>query len=270
MKKRLIIDVDTGSDDAMAVMLAHLSGQFEIVGLCSVQGNHAIEFTNENTLRLAAFLNMDCGVYKGSSYPMVSTLLPYRRPGIPSYETYPMDAHGLYLNLPVAPGKKNEKDSAVAFYVHYLREAERPVTIVAVGPLTNLGLALRVDPTITKNIEEIVIMGGGYHECNCDPGAAEWNIWIDPEAANIVFRAGVPVTMMPIDATHQALVTADESRILRDIMITTRKLFLQKFRQKSAQHAMTSSLEKSIRNLTLISQTTMSGQSTETQLHNIR
>lgn len=209
-KKKIIFDVDTGSDDAMAVMLARMSGRFDIVALCSVNGNHAVEFTANNTLRLAEFLKMDCPVYKGCALPMVSTLLKYRRPGIPSYETYPMDAHGLYLDLPEAKKKKLEERTAVEFYVDYLNNCPEKTTIVAVGPLTNVGLALRIDPSITKNIEEIIIMGGGYRDFNCDPGCAEWNIWIDPEAAQIVFSSGVPITMMPLDATHQALVTMEE------------------------------------------------------------
>ena len=213
-KRKLIFDVDTGSDDALAVMMAQLSQEFEIVALCSVNGNHAVEFTTENTVRLAEFLGMDCPVYRGCALPMVSTLLAYRRPNIPITETYPMDAHGLYLDLPKAVRKKVEQISAVEFYVEYLQSIEEPVTVVAVGPLTNLGLALRICPKIAENIQEIVIMGGGYHECNCDPGAAEWNIWIDPEAAQIVFHCGAPITMMPIDATHQALVTREESEML--------------------------------------------------------
>ena len=216
IKRKLIFDVDTGSDDAIAIMMAHLSHCFEIVAVCSVNGNHAIEFTTENTIRLCEFLNMGCPVYQGCALPMVSTLLPYRRPTIPITETYPMDAHGLYLDLPKAKHTQTEDISAVEFYIKYLQKVEEPITIVAVGPLTNLGLALRICPDISKNIQEIVIMGGGYQECNCDPGAAEWNIWIDPEAAHIVFHYGAPITMMPIDATHQALVTLDESHELAE------------------------------------------------------
>lgn len=212
VKRKLIFDVDTGSDDAMAVMLAKMSGKFDIVAMCSVNGNHAVEFTTENTLRLAEFLKLDCPIYRGCELPLVSTLLKYRRPGIPSYETYPMDCHGLYLDLPEAKNKKIEGISAAQFYVEYLRKAKEPVTVVAVGPLSNLGLAIRIDPDIVKNIEELCIMGGGYHDWNCDPGCAEWNIWIDPEAAEIVFKSGIKkITMMPLDATHQALVTQQEA-----------------------------------------------------------
>ncbi len=102
------------------------------------------------------------------------------------------------------------------FYLQYLRAAKEPITLVAVGPLTNLATALLVDNSILKNVEEIIIMGGGYNITNSSP-TSEFNIWFDPEAAQHVIHCGAKVTLVPLDATHAACITLDDCKRFREI-----------------------------------------------------
>lgn len=116
--------------------------------------------------------------------------------------------HSDYLDIP--PATIHEQAiSAPEFYVQYLRNATEPVTLVAVGPLTNVAMALMLDGSIVEKIEEIVIMGGGYNITNVSP-TAEFNIWYDPEAAQRVVHCGAKVTLVPLDATHAACLTLDD------------------------------------------------------------
>ena len=119
--------------------------------------------------------------------------------------------------------RKEEDVPAPVFYVDYLRHAKEPVTLVAVGPLTNLAVALLIDPDIVKNIEEIVIMGGGHHITNATI-AAEFNIYDDPEAAQRVLHCGAKITMVPLDATHEAYMNLADAAEIREIGTKPAKL----------------------------------------------
>lgn len=206
-KRKVILDVDTGTDDAIAIMIALLSDDLDVLGVTSVNGNRGIDYTTENTLRVVEYLNSNVKVYKGCGLPIVSTLHKGRRDNVP-YQG-PEDpnerVHDDYLNLPPATIKE-EDQNAVSWIVETLMKTEDKVTIIPVGPLTNIGLALRVEPRIKEKIEEIIIMGGGYKENNITP-AAEFNFWIDPEAAKIVINSGCKITLVPLDATHAAAVS---------------------------------------------------------------
>ena len=213
MARKVILDVDTGSDDAVAIMTAILSPDIDVVGLCSVAGNKDIDHTTENTLRVAQLLNADVPVYRGARGPLVKFLVPDRLkpkrvkgPLIVNGKVVQM--HSDYLDIPEATTHEQEI-SAAEFYVSYLRKAEEPITIVAVGPLTNVALALLIDNGIVSKIEEIVIMGGGYNITNSSP-AAEFNIWYDPEAAQVILDSGAKITFVPLDATHDACITLDD------------------------------------------------------------
>lgn len=219
MAKKIILDVDTGSDDAVAVITAVLSPDIDLVAVCTVWGNLSIENTTDNTLRLVQALGVDIPVYKGCDTAMVKYLT---NDYVPNKER-PMVQHGEkvfkmhmdHLDLPEASITCEDMPAAL-FYVDYLRKATEQVTLVLVGPLTNLGLALRIAPDIVENIEQIVIMGGGSKVTNCNPWS-ESNIWHDPEAAQIVTECGAEVVYVPLDATHAAFVTLDDCERFRKI-----------------------------------------------------
>ncbi len=213
MKRKVILDVDTGSDDAVAIMSAILSPDLQLEAVCSVAGNKDIDKTTENTLRVVQLLGADVPVYRGCREPLVKFLCSDRLPRRGESKPVMKDGkevqmHADYLDIPPATIRE-QAVSAPEFYVRYLRAAQEPVTIVAVGPLTNVAMALMLDGSILDKIEEIVVMGGGYYITNASP-SAEFNIWYDPEAAQRVLHCGAKVTVVPLDATHAACITLDD------------------------------------------------------------
>ncbi|MCL2367465.1 MAG: nucleoside hydrolase [Oscillospiraceae bacterium] len=219
MARKIILDVDTGSDDAVAIMAAILSPEIELVAACSVAGNNPIDATTENTLRVIEAMGADVPVYRGASEPLLKHLAPGRLAPTPrsnvelEHDDRIIKMHDEYLDLPGATVKEQDMPAAM-FYVEYLRNATEPVTLVPVGPLTNLAIALMMDPTIVKNIAEIVIMGGGYKVTNAS-SSSEFNIFFDPEAALWVLRSGAKITWVPLDATHKAYLTLDDCLAFR-------------------------------------------------------
>lgn len=211
-RMKIILDCDTGSDDAVAIMLACLSEKLNLLGICTVAGNKSIEFTTVNTLAVVEALHCNVPVYRGCSQPLVAKLLPGRR-GSYNGMTGVTDAnvnekgevivyHTDKLPLP-DPTKKEEKENAVFWLIDTLMNSEGDITVVPTGPLTNLAMAMRIEPQICGKIRQIIFMGGGFKVFNAT-AAAEFNIWTDPEAAQIVLTSGVPITMVPLDATHSA------------------------------------------------------------------
>ena len=206
-KKKVILDVDTGTDDAIAIMTAVMSETLEVLGVCTVNGNRGIDFTTENTLRVVEYLGKDIPVFRGCSLPMVVSLTEGRREDIPyKGPKDPQDnVHGDYIDLPPATIQE-QPVSAVRWLVDTLMASEGDITLIPVGPLTNIAMALRIEPRIAQKIKRIVIMGGGCREVNITP-TAEFNFWIDPEAAKIVFDCGCDILVVPLDATHAAAVS---------------------------------------------------------------
>ena len=206
-KKKVILDVDTGTDDAIAIMTAVMSETLEVLGVCAVNGNRGIDFTTENTLRVIEYLGKDIPVFRGCSLPMVVSLTEGRREDIPyKGPKDPQDnVHGDYIDLPPATIRE-QPVSAVRWLVDTLMTSEGDITLIPVGPLTNIAMALRIEPRIAQKIKRIVIMGGGCREVNITP-TAEFNFWIDPEAAKIVFDCGCDILVVPLDATHAAAVS---------------------------------------------------------------
>lgn len=193
-KHRVIMDVDTGTDDAVAILMAAASEEIELLGICTVNGNRNVELTTDNTLRVIDFINKqdEIKVYKGCALPLVCTLDPARRPLIPYGDKYfdGQENHGNHLDLPeteLMPQNRN----AVSFLIDTLMESDGGIEIIAVGPLTNIAAAMRAEPRITDKIKQIMIMGGALEEGNSGPPQrAEFNFWADPEAAEIVLRSG--------------------------------------------------------------------------------
>lgn len=215
--RKIILDVDTGTDDAIAIMCAvQAEKQFDIVGICTVNGNRGVEYTTENTCRVLEYMGRnDIPVYKGCPLPLVATLSPWRRPGMPfgGKQKDGPRVHSDYLNLPASVNKKPENMDAVSFYLKALTDTEEKITLLEVGPLTNLAVALRINPDIVRNIEEFVIMGGAYANGNTSP-AAEFNWWCDPESAKIVMDCGAKITIIPLNATHEAAITREQVNAL--------------------------------------------------------
>ena len=197
----IILDCDPGHDDAIAILLALASPEVELLGVTTVHGNQTLEKTTRNTLKVLELAGRaDVPVAVGAERPLVREL------------TVADHVHGdTGLDGPSLPDPKTEPvaDDAIAFLAGRLRP---DVVLVPTGPLTNVAQLLVEHPDVRP--ERIVLMGGAIGLGNMTP-AAEFNIWADPEAAATVFESGIPITMVGLDVTHQALVTPERAERLR-------------------------------------------------------
>lgn len=203
MPQKLIIDVDTGGDDAVAMLLAGYHPAVELVAVTCVEGNAPLELVVRNSLTVLEQGRLaQVPVYPGLDRHLHSQ--PYPRD--PDQERR--------LKLP-EPAIRPAEGHAVDFLIdYYLGEAGPETILVPVAPLTNIALALLREPRLAKRIPGMVMMGGAYTEGNTT-ASAEFNIYADPEAARIVFKAGIPIRMVGLEVTRQALLTpADAERIL--------------------------------------------------------
>jgi inosine-uridine nucleoside N-ribohydrolase len=209
MPTKVILDVDTGTDDAVALMTAALSPDIELIGATSVNGNTSIDFTTENTLRVFDFIGMpQVPVYRGMDRPMVRTDV---KRGMAAR------IHGDMLDLPeVSHGATLQDGHAVDWLIDTYLASNGDIVLCPVGPLTNIAMAILREPRIVERIPEIVIMGGAHDHGNIT-ASAEFNIWLDPEAARIVVNCGAPIRMVPLDATHRALVSTEDAARLRGL-----------------------------------------------------
>ena len=211
MPTKVILDVDTGTDDAVALMLAALHPEIDLIGACSVNGNVSLDFTTENTLRVFDHIGVPVPVYRGLAKPLVREDFPVPR-GAPNPGT--TNVHGDYLDIPAATSTIQDV-GAVEYLIETYRAATEEIVLIPVGPLTNIAAALRVEPRLAEWIPRTIIMGGAHHTGNLTP-RAEFNIWADPEAAHVVFHAGLRnLTLVPLDATHKALVSLEDCAALR-------------------------------------------------------
>ncbi len=207
MPTKIILDVDTGTDDAVALMVAALSPDIELVGATTVNGNTAVHNCTQNTLRVFDWIGMpDIPVHQGMTRPLARDQMVQRNPAV--------RIHGDLLDLVPARTARLRPGHAVDWLIDTYLASDGDITLVPVGPLTNVALALQKEPRILERIPEIVIMGGAHDHGNAT-ASAEFNIWLDPEAARIVVNCGRPIRMVPLDATHRALVSLDDCRALR-------------------------------------------------------
>jgi purine nucleosidase/ribosylpyrimidine nucleosidase len=209
--RKLILDVDTGTDDAVAIMFAALHPELDLVGVTTVNGNVPVANTTDNTLRVLDHVGRsDVPVYQGLSRPIVRLDFPKPKRFV---RDSAQDMHGSHLPLPEARSLK-QATGAVQYLVETYRATTDEITLVPVGPLSNIAAALAIEPSIVEAVPEVVIMGGG-HDIGNETASAEFNIWADPEAAAMVFAAGFRrITLVPLDATHKALVSnADCERL---------------------------------------------------------
>lgn len=217
MPKKVILDVDTGTDDSVAIMTALLSPDIQLEAICTTWGNLTIEETTRNTLAVVERMGADVPVYKGCHTAMCKMLVGDRLPRQSRIayneqgEVIPM--HLSDMGLP-DPTIKEQPTPATLFYIDYLKKATEPVTLIPVGSLTNLGHAFRIAPEIVRNVEKIVIMGGGNKISNVTM-RTEANVWCDPEAAQIVLHSGAEVLWVPLDATHEGCLTLEDCQRFR-------------------------------------------------------
>ncbi len=203
MAKRIILDCDPGHDDAVAILLALAStDELEVLGLTVVGGNVPLHSTLLNARKVVTLAQRECKVFAGCPRPMMRDIVTAEHV---HGETGLDSGSGTPLGEPTVPV---ESTHAVNFIVETVRaEPENSVTLVAIGPLTNIAVAFAMAPDIIPRMHELVIMGGaGFEPGNITP-AAEFNIYVDPQAARAVFDSGVNLIMFGLDITHQMLIT---------------------------------------------------------------
>lgn len=196
--QKIIIDTDPGQDDAFAILLALGSPELQILGITTVAGNVPLRLTTLNARKICELAGRpEVAIYVGCDRPLQAELVTAEH----VHGSSGLDGH----DLP-DPVTAVQAQHAVDFIIETLRrEAPGSVTLCPLGPLTNIATALQRAPDIAARIARIVLMGGGFFEGGNITPAAEFNIFVDPEAAAIVFAAGIPLTVLPLDATHQAL-----------------------------------------------------------------
>jgi inosine-uridine nucleoside N-ribohydrolase len=203
--QRIIIDTDPGVDDAIAILLALRSPELKVEAITPVSGNVPLELTLPNALRLVEIAGRtDIPVAPGASHPLTRRLVTAK---------YAHGNNGMGgVEFPM-PTTKPSRESANEIISRIVRESPGEITIVAVGPLTNIAMVLRSDPEIAGMIRGIAIMGGSLSGGNVTP-SAEFNLYVDPEAARIVFDSHIPLTMVGLDVTRKVLLREDHVQLL--------------------------------------------------------
>lgn len=199
--KKVLLDCDPGHDDMIAIMLAATREEIDLIGITTVAGNQTGDKTFENALKTLTLINRkDIKVARGFDKPILRELI-----------TAPK-IHGVSgldgANLP-KPQVESLRIHAVDFIVEKLLKSNEKIYLVPTGPLTNIAISLIKEPKIKEKIEKIVLMGGAIFDSNITP-AAEFNIYVDPEAAKIVFNSDVPIVMVGLDVTNKALITFED------------------------------------------------------------
>ena len=209
----IIIDTDPGQDDAVAILLALASPEIDVLGITAVAGNVPLRLTEKNARKICELAGkQEMKVFSGAIRPMV-------RPLVTAEEVHGKTGlNGPQLAEPTMP---LQEQHAVDFIVETLmREESGTVTLCALGPLTNVAQALNREPKIAPRIKQIVLMGGGFFEGGNVTPTAEFNIYVDPHAADVVLKSGIPIIMMPLDCTHKALTTARRTAAFRALGTT--------------------------------------------------
>ena len=215
MPRKVVLDVDPGRDDAVAIMLAALSPDIDLLGVTVTHGNRPLEITIANALRVVDWLEVDIPVFRGAAEPLLSFIDIKRRDPTWIYDLIET-IEGSELDLPPATSQVQEQH-AVSWLIETLMASAGDIVLCPVAPMTNIALAIRMEPRIVDKIEEMIFMGGAIGPGNVAP-SGEFNVWKDPEAARIVLNAGIKkVTMVPLDATHAAYVTREDCQALIDL-----------------------------------------------------
>lgn len=205
-KRKLLIDCDTGTDDAIAIVAGLYAPDIELVALTTVKGNVALKYTSQNTLDLVRHLGFGTPVAVGAAAPMK-----------PHIQHEPDGTHGATglggVTLPPSNAPFYGKNAVDTIYDEAVK-ANGELEVVAVGPLTNLAIAFLLHPELKHRIKHLTIMGGAAIGGNVNT-TAEFNIWADPEAGRVVFASGVPITMVGLDVTEKAILDEGDAKQLR-------------------------------------------------------
>ena len=202
MTKRILIDTDPGIDDALAILLAIASPELSLEGLSVVHGNCSLEQATTNGLSILELAN-------ASHIPLaVGCELPLVQPSLLAPETHGNTGLG-YAKLP-EPRTKPIVQHGSDFLIEKIMSNPGEFALVAVGPLTNVALAIRKEPRVVEALKEIIIMGGAIRHEGNTTALAEFNTFVDPHAAHIVFHAGIPTTLVPLDVTYQCVLLASD------------------------------------------------------------
>lgn len=194
---RIIIDTDPGVDDALAFLLALASPEIQLEALTTTQGNVTLETATRNALAVLELTNAaHIPVVAGSVLPLVQPLRA---------SAYVHGESGIGNSKVPEPKTKPLAGHAVDYLIQRVLAEPGELSIFPIGPLTNIAMAIRKESKFAKAVKELVIMGGAIHENGNVTPLAEFNIWVDPHAAHIVFHSGIPITLIPLDVTHQSL-----------------------------------------------------------------
>ena len=209
--KKIILDCDPGQDDAVALALAMAAkDEFKLLGVTTVAGNVPLKFTQRNARIMCEICHRpDVKVYAGADKPIVQELVTaehvHGKSGLDGIDIY-------------EPNHPLEEKHAVDFIIEACLTADdNSIFLIPTGPLTNIGLAMKREPAILPKIKEIVLMGGALKEAGNITPSAEFNIYVDPEAAQIVLKCGRPIVMMSLDVTHQVLTTKKRVDAIRNL-----------------------------------------------------
>ncbi len=208
MPKHIILDTDPGIDDALAILLALASPEIVLDGISAIHGNASTAQVTTNALSILELAKAShVPVYKGCEIPLV-------QPSLLSPETHGNTGLG-YANLS-APQNQARAQHGCDYLIEQIMSHPKEITLVAIGPLTNVALAIRKEPRIVENVKEVFIMGGAIrHQGNTTP-LAEYNTYVDPHAAHMVFHSGMPMTLTPLDVTYQCIfLKEDLDRLLK-------------------------------------------------------
>ena len=207
-QKRILFDTDPGIDDSLAILLALASPELKVEGVSAVHGNCSVGQATTNALAVLELAGAnDIPVARGFELPLV-------QPSLLAPETHGNTGLG-YAILP-PPKMKPVAQHSVDFLIEKILSAPGELTLVCIGPLTNVAVAIRKEPRILQGVKEVVIMGGAIrHQGNTTP-LAEFNVYVDPHAAYMVYHSGMPITLVPLDVTYQCIFThADVERLLQ-------------------------------------------------------
>lgn len=199
LKTPIILDCDPGLDDAIAIFIALASPEFDVKGIVTVAGNQTLDKVTRNALQLLDVCESDVPVIRGAALPLVRDQVT---------AGYVHGESGL-KTLVLPEPMKTAQNNAMQFIYDTAVELKGELVIVAVGPLTNIAHVLLIHPDLKNHVKKIVIMGGGHHNGNITP-AAEFNIFADPEAAQVVFDSGIELIMVGLDVTMADGLSKDE------------------------------------------------------------
>lgn len=214
LRRPVIIDTDPGVDDTIAIMLANAHPELDIKALTPVTGNVPYKYTSENALRLVKYLGMDCKVAQGAEKPLFIT----------SEDAGDIHGKGGLGGYELPASDKSFDGYAWDIIKEEAVKANGELEIITLGPLTNVAITFLRYPEIKPLIKRIICMGGSQYDGNVTP-KAEFNIWVDPDACDIVFRSGVPIVMCGLDGTEYAYLTIDELKGLQGRDTQIKELF---------------------------------------------